>query len=383
MSERLPNAPHEYPRRILLTLCGLTPQVVTETVFALVVDSCPSFVPTEIRLITTKKGAQKAVSSLLEGERWFHRLCEAYQIPEIRFSEDSIETLVAPDGTFLDDIRSHEDNETTANQIMERIRRFTNNADSAVHVSMAGGRKTMGFFAGYALSLYGRKQDRLSHVLVSAPFESHPDFFYPTPYSHLIPGSGDSACTLDTKDAEVTLANIDFVRLRGELPQSILDGNSIWGETITKAQKAIGSAVLTIDLDGKKIKAGHKTLKLPPVQLAFLAWLAHRRSEDRNWVSCPNEGAPELEHSNEFLSFYRIIIGTMGSAERTLHRLQHGMTQEFFSQTKSKLIRNLRKNLGNLYAEPYSVKDDILERRKVFGLTLKPGNIRFEAIDCE
>ena len=199
MSKRLPDAPHEYPRRILLTLCGLTPQVVTETVYALVVDSCPSFVPTEIRLITTKKGAQKAVSSLLEGERWFHRLCEAYQIPEIRFSEDSIETLVGPDGTHLDDIRSHEDNETTANQIMERIRRFTNNADSAVHVSMAGGRKTMGFFAGYALSLYGRKQDRLSHVLVSTPFESHPDFFYPTPYSHLIPGSGDTARTLDTK----------------------------------------------------------------------------------------------------------------------------------------------------------------------------------------
>jgi CRISPR-associated protein (TIGR02584 family) len=33
-------------------------------------------------------------------------------------------------------------------------------------MSIAGGRKTMGFYAGYALSLYGRAQDRMSHVLV-------------------------------------------------------------------------------------------------------------------------------------------------------------------------------------------------------------------------
>ena len=32
-----------------------------------------------------------------------------------------------------------------------------------MHVSIAGGRKTRGFLAGYTLSLLGRPQDRLSH----------------------------------------------------------------------------------------------------------------------------------------------------------------------------------------------------------------------------
>ncbi|MBF4102237.1 hypothetical protein INT80_01850 [Gallibacterium anatis] len=45
-----------------------------------------------------------------------------------------------------------------------------------MHVSIAGGRKTMGFFAGYALSLYGRAQDSLSHVLVSAEYEAIQNF---------------------------------------------------------------------------------------------------------------------------------------------------------------------------------------------------------------
>jgi CRISPR-associated protein (TIGR02584 family) len=48
-----------------------------------------------------------------------------------------------------------------------------------LHVSIAGGRKSMGFFAGYAFSLFGRTQDRLSHVLVNDPFESFPDFYFP------------------------------------------------------------------------------------------------------------------------------------------------------------------------------------------------------------
>lgn len=64
-----------------------------------------------------------------------------------------------------------------ADAIVELVRRCTQDDQTALHVSIAGGRKTMGFFMGYALSLYGRPQDRLSHVLVSAPFESNHDFY--------------------------------------------------------------------------------------------------------------------------------------------------------------------------------------------------------------
>jgi CRISPR-associated protein (TIGR02584 family) len=49
-----------------------------------------------------------------------------------------------------------------------------------VDPSTAEGSKAMGFLLGYALlSPFGRAQDRLSHVLVSKPFESHPKFCFP------------------------------------------------------------------------------------------------------------------------------------------------------------------------------------------------------------
>ena len=52
--------PAAYPRRILLAVTGLTPQIVTETLYALAVDGNQAWIPTEIRLVTTLRGAKEA-----------------------------------------------------------------------------------------------------------------------------------------------------------------------------------------------------------------------------------------------------------------------------------------------------------------------------------
>jgi CRISPR-associated protein (TIGR02584 family) len=71
-----PTQPHTYPRRVLLMVTGRSPQVVTETLYALCRDQDPPFVPTEVQVITTSEGAQDArLSLLLEDPGWFHRLC--------------------------------------------------------------------------------------------------------------------------------------------------------------------------------------------------------------------------------------------------------------------------------------------------------------------
>ncbi len=53
--------PHQFPRRLLVAVTGLSPQIVTETLYALAVaPPASAFVPTEIHLITTRSGAEKA-----------------------------------------------------------------------------------------------------------------------------------------------------------------------------------------------------------------------------------------------------------------------------------------------------------------------------------
>src|SRR5947209_15251583 len=68
-----PARPDSFPRRILLAVTGLSPQVVTETVYALTRIE-PAFVPTEVHLLTTGEGAERAKLTLLsEKPGWFHR----------------------------------------------------------------------------------------------------------------------------------------------------------------------------------------------------------------------------------------------------------------------------------------------------------------------
>jgi hypothetical protein len=121
---------------------------------------------------------------------------------------------------------------------------------------LAGGRKTLGFFAGYALSLFGRPQDRLSHVLVNPPYESHPGFFNPTPYSDIIYGQPPDPCPLDSRDAIVTLADIPFVRLRHGLPASLLSGRASFSATVQTAQLSLGPPRLEIDAAQGRVRAG-------------------------------------------------------------------------------------------------------------------------------
>ncbi|HEY8485771.1 MAG TPA: CRISPR-associated ring nuclease Csm6 [Limnochordales bacterium] len=75
-----------------------------------------------------------------------------------------------------------------------------------VLASLAGGRKTMSTYLAMVLQFYGRPGDELLHVLVPAPFESHPEFFYPPRKPRLL--TTQDGRTLSTAQARVELASV-------------------------------------------------------------------------------------------------------------------------------------------------------------------------------
>ena len=396
--------PQDYPRRILLAATGLSPQVVTETLYALAVAGRPAFLPTEVHLITTKEGKRNAELSLLAGHAWLSRLCDEYDLPPIAFSPDNIYVIGGSDP--LTDIRTARDNDIAADYIAEQVRTLTSDQNAALHVSIAGGRKTMGFYTGYALSLYGRAQDRLSHVLVSAPYESLPDFFYPARKRRVIYDRDNRPH--DASQATVTLAAIPFVQLREGLPEGLLNGTESFVNTVKAAQRAVGPPELVIDLTGKRIRAGGKVVKLPPTQLALLTWLARRRIHGEDGVTCPSEGAPETDYRDEYLAEhramrgewkpsaprlprlrylaeYRAIFGGRDDENCTSKRLAKGLSHDFFSETKSKLNRRLREvlnpALGRTRAAAYEIVATGPRGSQRFGIDLPASAIRFDALD--
>ena len=369
-----PSNPADFQRRVLLAVSGLTPQIVTETLYALAADEQAPFVPTEVRLITTAEGARRAELSLLSDDMgWFHKLCADYHLPGVRFERSHIHVMRDANGQPMNDIRSPFDNQAAADFITAQVRSITADPACALHASIAGGRKTMGFYLGYALSLFGRPQDRLSHVLVSEPFESSYDFFYPTPYSRVLQTRDGQLA--DTALAQVTLAEIPFVSLRHGLPTALLAGQASFNDTVAAARAALAPPQLMLDLARQRILAAGREMALPPAELALLAVFARRLKQGLGAIEAPPKGSPDRVWADSYLREYRAITGTLADIEATERALRNGMDGEYFSQRLSKLQKRLTSALGPA-AAAYRI-DDGGKRPRKYQLPLLPEAVRF------
>ena len=266
-------------RRILLCAIGMSPQIVTETLYALAVNpgaGRPVWIPHEIRLVTTRRGAQHAILNLLSGTPgWFHRLCRDYGLPHIEFNERSIHALSGEDGVELEDIRTIADNERAADQICGLVSGLTRQPDTELHVSLAGGRKTMGYYLGYALSLFGREQDRLSHVLVSEPYEGHPDFYYPTPGQSIIHTRDPKVpVAIDCQNAWVQLAEIPFIRFNDGLPDAFRDGKAGFMQTVQMVNRMRTEVHMELHVKDQVILINGQPIALNPRDFALYWWFA-------------------------------------------------------------------------------------------------------------
>ncbi len=373
--------PTAYPRRILLAVSGLTPQIVTETVYALAVDAPEPFVPTEVHLLTTLEGAAHAKLMLLSAEPgWFHRLCREYRLREIAFPQENIHLLRSPAGDPLHDIRTAEENECAADCITEQVRNLTADDESALHVSLAGGRKTMGFYAGYALSLFGRPQDRLSHVLVENGFESAQGFFFPTRKQNVIASPGQTP--LDAAKAKVVLAEIPFVRLRQELPNNLLEGSSSYSEVVRAAGAAIGPTEMVIDQAHGRVRAAGKIFSLRRSSLAMLSVFARRAVEGKASLPAPQKFVKDTEWGRRYLKELRKgVQHPEDMNEQTIHSLEGGMDGDQFSTYLSRLNKDLRIFLGPA-SQPFLI-DGGGKRPRRYRLNLPAEAIRFEPISGE
>jgi len=364
------------PRRVLLAVTGLTPQVVTETLYALACRAESPWVPDEIHLITTVTGAENARLNLLAGPGWFHRLVKDYGLPTIVFPDAHIHVLRDASGAALDDIRTPEHNTLAADFITETVRRMTTTPETELHVSMAGGRKTMGYYLGYALSLFGRPQDRLSHVLVSEPYETNRDFYYPTPYDHPIHGrQGNKEVTVNARHARVELADIPFVRLRDELPTALLKGRASFSGAVAAARCANRRVELVLNLRDRTATASGEPLKLTAQHFAVLLWLAQRRRAGNPPVQCTVKGY-NREAAEDYLRTCRQLFGPHSAeVEKAEQTLRRGMDSAWLSPVKSRLKTALIRALGENGAVPYLIHASGPRKGNWFELTLPPETI--------
>lgn len=354
-TEATPTQPETYPRRILLAVTGLTPQVVTETLYYLARLRAVPYIPTEVHLLTTGEGASRAELTLLDADKgYFHRFCDDYGLTgQIHFGRENIHVIADGDNRPLPDISTEEDSHGAGDFIANRIRQMAEFADSSLHVSIAGGRKTMGFYAGYALSLFGRPQDRLSHVIVSDPFESTQEFYYPPPKPRVIFTRDQRPVRTD--EARIMLAEIPFVRLRDGVPKMLRQGRAGFGEVVEATQRNLLPTLVTLLPARCSVRVGEVEVRLEPRQFAFYGWLAERQAAGE-----PPLRAVEAD-AGAFLDIYSRVLRALGRDEFAIDDVldrfegRTRLDRKFIHETCSRINGKLEDALGPLARQVHGI----------------------------
>lgn len=190
----------DYPHRVLIMLCGTSPAVITETLYALITKpEAQRFVPTRLRIITTTEGWREIESQLLSAGRnspvdpsgrrisWLNRLnLDLALDPPMRISPETdvrIPEVENKEGKLhkISDAHSEAELDAMGDVIAAELAEATQDDDSVVVFSLSGGRKSMGHLAGQAMTALGRDRDKLVHVVVEPSWLELPEvqFFYP------------------------------------------------------------------------------------------------------------------------------------------------------------------------------------------------------------
>jgi CRISPR-associated protein (TIGR02584 family) len=311
-------------RHVLLCSLGLSPAVVTETLWAMLQPGNPisgggaPIMCDTVHVVTTAQPDSGWVGSLaardaleqvaerlvpgeaLPGYRLFaaRRLQMAERIAALHAEHSApmprlvFEGVRDAGGRHLADILTAEDNVLFAEHLMRTVLSYVrqgdpgdpgseagplpsggeDDPDTVLHVSLAGGRKTMSSNAQAALTFFGRIQDRLTHVLIRPDtYERNPHFWWP--------GSDGIG-----PEAVLDLVPVPFVPLGSGLARTVkaeeinLAAVQRAGE-LEMADRMDGPALIVLDVPGRAVRYRNYTLALTELQTAVLALLATARGE--------------------------------------------------------------------------------------------------------
>lgn len=171
-------------RTYFIAIVGMTPAVLTETVWSLVFQE--NIIPDSIIVFTTNNCVQKLKE--FKKKHW-NNMVEAIRKKvgakfgpySLSFQESGIKILTTEDRFDLDDVRTKAENMSIANAFYKEIADllYDDKNDVRLIASIAGGRKSMGAMLHSVMSVLGRKDDKIYHILTSGVDVPPASFAYP------------------------------------------------------------------------------------------------------------------------------------------------------------------------------------------------------------
>ncbi len=319
-----PSIPHSVLRAphsdtILLAVTGMSPAVLTETIWALAHprDGSEPVLPSRVVVVTTVAGRETICLQLFTpcarfGGRTPWETLRAALAEEgfdlenrLRFgtTPDDIRVITAADSATgrseeLADLRTLRDNDAAADFVLDEVRRVVENPDTRLVASLAGGRKTMGALLYACLTLAGRETDRLTHVLVNEPFETAREFYFPGQPGGPVQDRDKRDC--DPAQARVELADVPFVPLRNLFKRELGQPAGSFRNLVILCQEHVRRATgdhLRVEIDRAfpDCLVNGTRLRLAPREHLVLLFFANRAKRGDQVLSAFDEALNELE----------------------------------------------------------------------------------------
>ncbi|MBN1478812.1 TIGR02584 family CRISPR-associated protein [candidate division KSB1 bacterium] len=351
-------------KQVLLSLCGRTPQILTETLYCLMVSAKNPIHLDEIWIVTTRSGKDDVCAHLLnKPEGKFYQFCRDFAIDasSIRFTKRHI---IAPHD--LSDIQNVDDNESFANVLTEKVWNLTKEPNTVLHCSIAGGRKTMSAYLAMIMQFFARPQDRMFHILTGSPdFDNNPAFYYPPPSPQDIRTSDGRI--VSTRDAGLVLVDIPFIRLRGKIvefqekPYSFSDMVKIAQQWVIDQEYP----QLSIDVQKSCLGIGEVKITLTRLQTAIYALFALQSLYRANSIPRHHYDAYFIRGSRGFES------ARYESVFKKLYGDDYDLCWERIQQERSRINRVLRRALPNFdRLDYYEISIQGPYKHKCYGIKL-------------
>lgn len=379
-------------RATAICLVGLSPAVVTETLFGLAVGSRPRIVPDQLHIVTTRTGLAAVSDHMLGPRGALAGLRAEHGLPAgaFRCPIANVHVLADARGDPLDDIVTTRDSEAVGEQLSRLVQDLVSDPGASLHCSLAGGRKTMGALLATALQLHGRPGDRLYHVLVSAPYDQVPGFYFPTRRSLRLAWRGGM---VDARRARVSLAEVPIVRLGAVVRELGLSGTALGRLAAEIEEDAAGRLRLEplhLDVERRAVEVGAHRIALVPQLLALYLFYADLRRRCRTGGCARGERCSRCHPTDDevhdrrdgLLAIYR---GLGGRAEARAGGGRGPAVEDlvefraWLQQSRSHLNARIRASLGEgPRAARYAVTEapGVAGEPRRRGLALQPALIR-------
>ncbi|MBF0226053.1 MAG: TIGR02584 family CRISPR-associated protein [Desulfobacterales bacterium] len=341
-------------KNIILAVSGLSPQVITETLYALHQNNRNI---DEIHVITTKEGKDKIYTDLFGNEDgYYYQYLNEYGINKssIKFGHQNIHAIKNKNGVEINDIENEDDNEKLLKKCLELAFYFTMPPNTAVFFSIAGGRKTMSACLTLAAQIYGRPQDRLYHILVSPEFESNRNFYYPPVKSKKIElrDRQHQPFYKETQYARINIIHIPFISVRNQLPQDLLNAPIEPANLILSLIKDDKASLIVNLISGKII---YRTIELDmmPARMALYVFFAmqkkHCQKETKfcgNCDDCFLDINSIYEKQKEISNFYKKLSKSRPIEEMSTDGITN-LSQQNFNGYKSRINKEIQQKFGS------------------------------------